>query len=268
MDYISPNPLDKNARIAVIAPASSIEADETYAGLKVLQENGYRPVLGDNVFFMRTRGMYSASLKDRIEEFTWAFEDENIDAVMCATGGFGSAQLLPHLPYEMIAESRKPFIGFSDITALNNGLLAKCGLKTFNGPNLSICTDTKNDYNSCSETLLHSMKLLSMNERWGTKPFHRNDFLPRCISLGKKSSQVSGRAIGGNLFTLSTLLGTPYFPDPEGKILFLEDTRENGHYVANMLMHIRLSGMLDALNGIVIGRFTHQKEDLPAKSPP
>jgi len=263
MNYIAPKPLKPNSKIAVIAPASSFDCSEVYKGLQVLQEEGFAPILGENIFFLRTTGLYSAPLQDRINEFTWAIEDDSIDAIICATGGFGSIQILPHLPYEKIAKTRKPIMGFSDISAINNAILAKSKLITFNGPMVSVRTDTDEHENKDTKTLAFALKLLQCNEPWGSKPFAENEFLPRCVSLG----QAKGHAIGGNLSTIETLIGTPYMPDYNGAILFIEDTNESGYTISKLLSHLKLAEILDKLAGIVIGRFTAQKEAIDPGSP-
>jgi len=263
MNYIAPKVLKPNAKFAVVAPASSFDSNEVYRGLQVLQEKGFSPILGENIFFLRTNGLYSAPLQKRIDEFTWAIEDDTIDAVICAAGGFGSIQILPFLPYEKIAKTRKPIIGFSDISAINNAILAKSKLITFNGPMVSIRTDTYEHEEKDKKSLEQVLELLQTNDVWGSKPFTENTALPRCVSMGT----ASGPAIGGNLSTLDTLIGTPYMPDTAGAILFIEDTHEGGYEISRLLSHLRLAGIIEKLNGIVVGRFTAQKDPSSSEVP-
>ncbi|HUU86998.1 MAG TPA: LD-carboxypeptidase [Candidatus Glassbacteria bacterium] len=263
MKYIAPKILKPNAKFAVVAPASSFDSCEVYRGLQILQEQGFSPILGENIFFLRTNGLYSAPLEKRIEEFTWAIEDNTIDAIICATGGFGSAQILPYLPYEKIAKTRKPIIGFSDISAINNAILAKSNLITFNGPMVSVRTDTYDHEEKDKKSLEFALELLQTNESWGSKPFIDNKFLPRCVSMGT----ASGPSIGGNLSTIETLIGTPYMPDSTGAILFIEDTHESGYEISKLLSHLKLAEILDKLSGIVVGRFTAQKDASSADVP-
>ena len=262
--YISPKPLQPNAKFAVVAPASSFDSTEVYCGLKALQDFGFSPILGENIFFLRTEGLYSAPLQKRIDEFVWAIEDDNIDAIICATGGFGSSQILPYLPYEKIAETRKPIIGFSDITAINNAILKKSNMISFNGPMVSIRTDTYDHETKDKEALLHALNLLQTTEPWGKRPFSENNYLPRCVSTGT----ATGPAIGGNLTTFATLIGTPYLPYVEGAILFIEDTKESGYEISRLLSHLRLAEILEKVAGVVVGRFTAQQEpetsDIPS----
>mgnify|MGYP001197261413 CR=1 FL=1 len=259
MKYISPKPLKKGARLAIIAPASPFNPEQLYAGIQTLNKCGMEVVMGDNTFFLRHNNLYAANLSQRIEEFRWAIEDDSIDGIICATGGFGSAQLLPHLPYNIIAQKRKPIMGFSDITALNTAILSKSGLINFNGPTASILTDDKND----ATALEDAINLLMNTDFWGNQPFVRNKTLPQCVSAGKSS----GPAIGGNLSTFTHLLGTPYFPNVEGAILFMEDIHESSSNVVMYFQQLALAGIFDKLAGIVIGTFTQRPEKLDPIEP-
>lgn len=260
MKYISPKPLHKGSRVAIIAPASPFDSEQLYAGIQVLNKCELEVVMGDNTFFLRDNNLYSASLAQRVEEFRWAIEDDSIDGVICATGGFGSAQLLPYLPYDTIAQKRKPIMGFSDITALNTGILHKSGLINFNGPTASILTD---DHNQDGTALEDAIILLMNLDFWGDQPFKRNKSLPRCVSPGK----AVGPAIGGNLSTFTHLLGTPFFPNVEGSILFIEDIHESASKVAMYFQQLSLAGVFSKVAGIVIGTFTQRPDKLDPIEP-
>ena len=253
INYLCPKPLTEGSKIAVIAPASSFNQEYLHKGLKTISECNMTPILGDNVFFLKKKGMYSASLEDRIKEFIWAIEDDNIDAIICATGGFGTAQILPHLPYDLIAEKRKPIMGFSDITALNNAILARSNMISFNGPTV----ETYDDDSKNRPALQDAIELLCLNEFWGAKPFMRNKNFPQSVSKGI----ANGPAIGGNITTFCNLIGTPFMPTVDGAILFIEDVREGALKIAMYLEHLRLAGILDKLGGIVIGSFSQRPDD-------
>ncbi len=263
MKYLSPKPLKSGSKIAIIAPASPPSCEYVYEGIRVLNKFNIETSLGDNVFFMRDTSLYSAPLSQRLEEFRWAIEDDEIDAIICGAGGFGSAQLLPHLPYDLIAEKRKPIMGFSDITALNTAILAKSGLINFNGPAASVITDTEEAKEKDTNGLEDAVKLLMTDDFWGDQPFSRNRSLPRCVSQGKGV----GPAIGGNLSTFTHLLGTPYFPNVEGAILFIEDVHESGADIIMYFQQLELAGVFDKVAGIVIGAFSQRPEKIDDEEP-
>lgn len=250
--------------MAIVAPSSPFETDELVAGLDIVKAAGLEPVLGQNVRTMRSVDVHAASAVDRAEELMWAFTDPDIDGVITAVGGLGSAETLGYLDFDAIRESRRLLIGLSDITALNNGLLTGAGLISINGQYPSIRIDEGNAIRDAdSESMKFTLELLMSDKPWNDRPFEINQYIPRTVSPGK----ASGHTIGGNLDTLCCLLGTPYMPDVEGAILFIEDVHKDGEVIARQLIHMKLAGVLDAVAGVVIGEFVDVPEMTGEKVP-
>jgi len=258
-----PRPLQKGDRVAIIAPASPVDSAALKIGLKVIQDMGLQPVLGKNITHLKTDNLLAAPLKDRVEELIWAFSDSSIAGIIVATGGFGCAQLLPHLPYDLIRSNCKVFLGFSDVTALNCALLKKSEMVSFNGPSAAVCIDSQEQINFDRIGLKDAINLLMRQSSWGSAPFKRNPMIVRCVSPGT----AQGQAVGGNLATLTSLIGTPYFPDVEGAILFLEDIRAGGYEVLQRLTHLKLAGILDKIAGVVIGEFVKSPDKIDSGDP-
>jgi LD-carboxypeptidase N-terminal domain len=128
-------PTSAGGTIGVPAPASPWEnRSELLRGVDWWQARGYRVKLAGGV---GARDAYVAGdAKARARDLEAMFADPEVDVVQCLTGGFGSAQLLPHLDMELIAANPKPFCGYSDITALHVALRRRAGLATFYGPHL------------------------------------------------------------------------------------------------------------------------------------
>jgi muramoyltetrapeptide carboxypeptidase len=258
-----PQRLRTGDKIAIIAPSSPIDSQQLLLGIDIIKSKNLHPVLGDNIRFFRSRGLYSATLEDRIAEFLWALEDESVSGIIIGTGGAGCARLLPYLSYDLIKIKAKTLMGFSDTTALNNGILAKAGLISFNGPSASIRYDTEEHRQTDSQALSDALDLLMSQEPWSSRPFVRNRLLPRCVCPGI----AEGPAVGGNLTTFTNLLGTPFFPDINGTILFLEDIREGGYEISRTLDHLALAGVFDRVAGIVFGEFSCAPEKVPKGDP-
>jgi muramoyltetrapeptide carboxypeptidase len=256
--YTVPKRLRSGSRVAIIAPASPFKTDELIAGLDVIKAAGLEPVLGPNVRGLKTWGIHSAPTLDRAEEMMWAFTDPDIDGVITVTGGLGSGAVLPYLDFDRIKASRRVLIGISDITAINNGLLAGAGLINVNGQYPSIRIDEGEFIrNADCESLKFTLQMLMSDQEWGERPFDINQYLPRTVCPGK----ARGHVVGGNLDTLCTLMGTPFAPDFENAILFVEDVHKDGEVIARLLLHLRLAGVFDKVAGIVIGEFV----DVPLK---
>jgi len=244
-------------RVAIVAPSSPFDAHELQDGIDTISAMGLVPVLGPNVKNLRVRTIHSASAQQRANELMWAFTHPDIHAILCVRGGYGSAEVLPLLDFDAIGDARKVFIGKSDATALTNGIYSRCGLVAVCGRTASIRGDfSDSDVKSLEDTL----RLCMNNLEWGSRPFDNSNITPRTVSPGR----AVGPAIGGNLETLCTLLGTQYFPDPEGAVLFIEDVHKGGTSIARKLLHLKMTGVLSSVAGIVIGEFS----DIPKKSDP
>lgn len=250
--YIPPKRLRRGSKVAIVAPSSPIVSDRLSFGIDLIREAGLIPVLGPCVKYLRSDGVHSAPLADRVAELDWAFKDTSISGIICAVGGIGSAGLLPHLDYNIIKRGRKPFLGRSDISALNCGILAKAGLITINGQTPSIKVERGQAIiEQESNSFMTALEMMMSGEIWGQKPFENNHHIPRTVSPGR----AQGHVIGCNADTYSRLLGTPYFPDPKGAILFIEDVHKTSHAIGREMLHLKLAGVLDQVAGVVIGEF-------------
>jgi muramoyltetrapeptide carboxypeptidase len=264
MKTISPKKLKKGDKVAVICSSAPMIATEVTEGCDLLNEMGLIPVLGPNVKNLRTKNANAATVPERLDEIMWAFTDPKISACMEALGGVGSALLLPHMDFQKIRASRKIYLGMSDISALNNGLLSNAGLINFSAQGPSIRLDKGQKIRkSDSISLKHTIELLMSEDEWGSRPFDISDRFPQTICGG----QARGQAQGGNIDTYTRLLGTEFFPDPKGAILFLEDVHKSGELVQRMLTHMEIAGVFEEISGICFGEFVDVPEKQEEKDP-
>ncbi len=148
-------------------------------------------------------------------------------------------RILPLLDLDTIRRHPKPFIGFSDISALLWIFYRHCGLATFHAPMLASLADGDS---SSRDALLLALCSRSSIQLKGTAVL--------------KEGAAVGPVVGGNLSTLSHLLGTPFAPRFSGGILMLEDTHEPTYKIDRMLSQMKLSGCFDDVSGLVLGAFT------------
>jgi muramoyltetrapeptide carboxypeptidase len=249
---IVPRKLRRGSKIALVAPSFAPITTEIVEGIDIMHEMGLVPVLGPCVKNLCSSGFHAGSVADRAAEMNWAFSDPSIAGIFAVRGGSGAAAILPYLDYRTIRNSRKVFLGMSDNTALNAGILTKSGLITFNGQSVSIHTDRGNAYYEadCASFKL-TLELLMSPGNWGDKPFEFNPYLPRTVSSGN----ASGIAVGGNMDTFVHLIGTQYLPELTSKILFLEDVHKTPVVLGREFLHLQLSGLLKQVNGVVLGEF-------------
>ncbi|MET0364495.1 MAG: LD-carboxypeptidase [Sphingobium sp.] len=204
-------------------------------------------------------GYLAGTDRDRAVDINAMFADESVRAIFAVRGGWGCARLLPFLDWDVIRANPKLLIGFSDITALHLAFAARAGFPTIHGPNAA---------NSWSKISWDSFWRLAFS---GETP----NFLPpdaqtmdpslpdrrtiRTIHAGK----ASGRLIGGNLSVLAALIGTPWLPDLDGAILFLEEVGEAEYRIDRLLSQLALSGQLRRVAGVIFGQCARCGSNLP-----
>ncbi len=267
---MKPNRLKKGSTIGIITPASSakfVNKNVWDIGVKKLETKGFRLVFGK--YINKLYGHTAGTIKERIEDLMSMFKNPEVDAIMTVYGGDNSHQLLPYLDYEVIKNNPKIFIGFSDITALNNALYTKTGLINFSGPAfITFCQPELPEYSEkyFDEFLIAGKEnvIIKASEKWAEDQWWEKESLlgPREWKENPgwkvlREGVAEGIAIGGNIGTLLLLVGTEYWPDMEGKILFVEEYElESTQTIDRLLTHLRHIGVYDKINGLVIGRFS------------
>ena len=256
MRIIKPKKLQKGDVIGVISPASSPdELTKIEKGVSYLEKLGFRVEVGKNVG--KERGYLAGEDSERLEDFHNMFKDKNVKAIFSVRGGYGSGRLLDKINYKLIKQNPKIFVGYSDITAIQNAIFSQTGLITFAGPMVAVdfCQDEVNGF-----TEEHFWKIITSNKKIG-KLSNPNDekFFILSKGLGK------GRILGGNLAVLTTLLGTKYFPKMKGEILLIEDIGEPPYRIDRFLNHLKLANVLNSVSGIILGRFVDCYENDTSK---
>lgn len=236
---VKPPRLSPGATIGIVSPASPFNKDRLDQGIAILQDMGFGVRLAEGVF--ETEGYLAGSDARRVDQVHRMFDDDTVDAVMCARGGYGSLRLLSQLDYDLIRSNPKPFIGFSDITTLHQAFFGKTGLVTFHGP--MICTLQHNDASS-----LHLLRDALVKDQ----PIRLRADTP----LAVRSGRGQGVLMGGNLSNLCHMIGTPYAANYQGCILFIEEIGEAPYRIDRMLTQMRLAGYFRDLAGLVLGTFT------------
>ncbi|MEJ5364800.1 MAG: LD-carboxypeptidase [Desulfosoma sp.] len=233
----TPQRLQPGMTIALSAPAGTFPEGAVAKVSTRLEQIGYRVRLGRNVF---QRYRYLAGEDAfRAEDLWEALEDPDVHAVFCLRGGYGSSRLLSRLSFADMKGPCKVFLGYSDVTFLHAALGAVAGWITFHGPNAVEWADHPAD---CSETLafLEGRRAFS----W---PLERHQIL--------HEGRASGPLVGGNLTCITHLLGTPWAPNFQGRLLFLEDKNEAPYRIDRMLVHLALAGVFHAVKAVVCGSF-------------
>lgn len=250
---IKPARLRPGQTIGLVTPASNTpENEDIETAADIVRSLGFSVKKANNIY---ARTSYLAgSDEDRARDLNAMFADDDVAAIFCVRGGYGTTRILPYLDYALIRANPKVLMGYSDITGLLNAIFVKTGLVGFHGPN---ALDNFSDYalGEYEKVLLRpaARTVIGQAPPFATRRgrIDRQNRLTR-ITRGK----ARGRLIGGNLTLLTAINGTPYEPDYSDSILFLEDISEAPYRVDRMLTELWLSGHLDRVRGIAIGKFT------------
>lgn len=265
MTYTYPNKLQPGDEVRIIAPSRSmaIVNEETRAvAAERFEKLGLKVTFSKHI--EECDQFASSSISSRIEDIHDAFRDQNVKGIITILGGFNANQLLPYIDWDLIRNNPKVFCGYSDITVLNNSILAKTGLITYYGPHYSTFGMREQfEYN-----LDYFAKCLMTDDPIEVQPSHDwsddtwyTDQAARTIKVNDgwfviNTGTASGTIIGGNLNTLNHLQGTAYMPSLTDSILFIEDDSETRDVLFDRdLVSLTQQPGFETVRAIVIGRF-------------
>jgi muramoyltetrapeptide carboxypeptidase len=233
-----------------------LERDDLTRAEALCRALDYEPVMGAHAG--GHYGYFSGTDDARLADLNGALRDSAVDAVWCIRGGYGVTRILDGVDFEALARRPRPVMGYSDVTALLAAVVRRAGIVAFHAP-----------------TARAEMPLFSRRHftRVLTDPAPSGPFEPlpppadvlvpqahRVVTI--RGGVAEGPLAGGNLTLLQCLIGTAYFPDLDGALLFLEDVNEDLYRVDRMLAHLRMIGALSRLGGVLVGRFTGLKRHM------
>ncbi len=247
---IKPKPLLPGARVAIVSPASTPKEPLVRKGMERFASLGYTPVLFPSALASGPI-YYAGDVQARVKDLHDAFSDKTVHGIVCTRGGWGTAELLPHLDRELIRANPKPFIGFSDHTTLHLWFAQQCNQVTFYAPMISP-DFARGDVLADGVDLRSWRHALEETREWTVG--EREGL--RLLRPALDGSRVTeGTLFGGCLTLLIESMGTPYAlraPAGDG-ILFLEEVGTHPYQWDRMLLHLRYAGVLDRVKGIVFG---------------
>ncbi len=254
---IRPPRLRRGSRVVLLAPAGPLlERDDLMRAQELCRALDYVPSLGRHA--AARHGYFAGTDDERLADLNAALADPTVDAIWCLRGGYGVTRILDRVDFDALARAPKAIIGFSDITALLVAVTRTTGLVTFHGPTARQAMPAFSRW--------HFERVLASDEppgRLGRIPPPTTVLVPkehRIVTL--YGGVAEGPLIGGNLTLLQCVIGTAFFPDLTGAILFLEDVGEDLYRIDRMLSHLRITGALARLAGVAIGHFTERKRHM------
>lgn len=233
-------------KIALVACSNAIPKSDRHKIDRlcdILRKMGLHPMLSDYIF--AKSGVYAGTPQQRAYAVNRFFADNSIKMIFDISGGDLANEILPYLDYDIIKRSGKLFVGISDLTSVINAIYHKtgavCGLYRLKG--------LYHDENETQRKIFENSLI------------HGDDSILKADWRFVQGSRICGTVIGGNLRCLLKLAGTPYMPDFDGKVLFLESYMTDVSRTAAYMAQLKQMGVFDRISGLMLGTFTQMQRD-------
>lgn len=243
---ILPRALKKGDLIGLVTPGSPITREQLDGAIQKLEGLGFRTYHQESV--LSEYGYLAGTDPERADELMHMFNKEEVKGIWCVRGGYGSIRILSRLDYEAIEQNPKVFIGYSDITALLTTIYEQTGLVTYHGP-VGISDFNRFSVKSLAKVLMDP----GPDYRYPYKRDKGTRKNPEFDRYTIRGGEAEGPLIGGNISVLDSMIGSPFEPDFENKIVYLEEIGEKTYRVDKMLFHLLEATNLKQAAGIAMG---------------
>lgn len=240
---IIPPYLKKGDRVGIVAPAGFMPIEKMEACVNALQDWGYNVRLGATTH-SHSANYFSGTDEERLQDLQAMLDDDEIQAILCARGGYGTSRIIDGLRFRRFKKHPKWIVGFSDITLLHSHLYTNYGIASLHAPMAAAFNEGENPYLQSLQAAL---------EGWPAQYECEAQDLNR-------AGEAEGELVGGNLTLLAHAMGSASDIKCKHKILFIEDIGEYLYNIDRMLWQLRRGGKLDKLAGLVVGGFSEMKD--------
>ncbi len=238
---ICPPQLIPGDTIALVSPAKAIESSYIEFAKNYLEQQGFNVLVGINA--AKEYRYFSGTDMDRASDLQWAIDHPDVKAIICNRGGYGAIRLFDLVNWANLLREPKWILGFSDITNFHC-LGLKLGIETVHS---SMPLNFQENSPESLGSILNVLRGKQNEYIWNSQP-------------SNKTGEATGNVVGGNLSILYSLLGTPYSPNYENAILFIEDVGEQVYHLDRMLWAFRFAGVFDRIAGLIVGGMTDMKD--------
>ncbi|RYZ30903.1 MAG: LD-carboxypeptidase [Chitinophagaceae bacterium] len=237
--------LKKGDTIGVVAPAGFMPIEKMQTCIETLDTWGYNVKLGATTHSNSTT-YFSGTDEERLLDLQEMMDDKKVSGILCARGGYGMSRIIDDLSFKKFKKHPKWIIGYSDITVLHSHLHTNYNIASLHAPMAAAFNDDVNN----NPYIQSIKKALEGETAEYEAPSHEFN----------KGGSAEGELVGGNLSLLAHLIGTDSDIKTKNKILFLEDIGEYLYSIDRMFLQLKRAGKLDKLAGLIIGKFTDNKD--------
>ena len=243
----TPKSLQKGDTVAIAAPARKVSEEELMPATSLLESWGLRVVLPDGLF--AADNQFAGDDDTRAALLQRLLDDDAVQAILCARGGYGTVRILDKLDFSHFVEHPKWIIGYSDITVLHSHIQRHWGIETLHATMpINIPDDAVGTPYPATETLRQALFGETLGYRFDAHPLNR-------------PGAASGTVVGGNLSILYSLCGSPSDLSTNGKILFIEDLDEYLYHIDRMMANLKRCGHLSNLAALVVGQMSDMHDN-------
>ncbi len=237
--------LQKGDTIGLVCPAGFMTLDKVQTCINTLQDWGYAVKLGKTIGG-ESQNYFSGTDEERLADFQQLLDDDEVKAVLCARGGYGTGRIIDQVDFKKFKKQPKWIIGYSDITVLHSHLYTNYYISSLHAPMAGAFNE---------EGYKNEFVLSLKNALEGKKAKYQCE-----VHAFNQKGEAVGELVGGNLALLAHLVGTDSDLKTKGKILFIEDVGEYVYNIDRMFYQLKRSGKFSKLSGLIIGGFSDMKD--------
>ncbi|MDD3860547.1 MAG: LD-carboxypeptidase [Bacteroidales bacterium] len=240
---VVPEFLKKDSKIAILSPSGYSNAEFVKTAAEYISELGYIPKIFPSC--LNKHFQFGGTDDERLKDIQTAFDADDIDAVLCARGGYGAIRIIDKIDFSGFIKNPKWVIGFSDITNLHLAI-----------NKLKICSIHGQMTKAVHEQMDSDAVKFVFDILAGKFPKYNIDGHDL-----NRIGETEAELIGGNLSIIYSLQGTKFEIDTNGKILFIEDLNEYLYHLDRIMINLKLTGKLKNLKALIVGQFTDMKDN-------